>query len=174
MAATTEIHIFTGAFPGTNTNVTSTEVRFKRQDEYAASGGTAAQAPVPIPTSGTNYSWRKHFKLRVVTDPSNQISNLRFFSSGSSLGTGITHNVATTGTYVAGSSADETASIGGADSSTYTAGSPLVINSGQVMAAGAAPTFGTQDFTVQQMGVGTAAVAGVSGARTYTYRYDES
>lgn len=169
MAATTLVHVFHGAGP-TATDITSTEIRFRRDDTDAVNAGAA----VPIPTSGTNYSWRKHTKLRISTDPANQIANLRFFSSGNSLGTGITHQVLQTGTYTLASSTDETTSIAGTDSSTYTSGSPLVVNSGVVMSNGAAPTYGTQDYLAQQIGVGTTASAGTSPARTYTYRYDES
>jgi hypothetical protein len=169
MAATTQVHVFHGAGP-TATDITSTEIRFRRDDTDAVN----ASAAVPIPTAGTNYSWRKHTKLRIVTDPANQIANLRFFSSGNSLGTGIVHQVLQTATYTQASSTDETTSIGGTDSTTYTSGSPLVVNSGVVMSVGSAPTYGTQDFLAQQMNVGTTASAGSSPARTFTLRYDES
>lgn len=171
MAATTEIHVFHGAGP-TNTDITNTEIRFKRADNDTVD----ALNPVPIPVSGTNYSQRKHTKLRAVTAPANQITNLRFFSSGTALGTGITHLVAAASSYTQASSGDETVPIsGGTDSVAYTSGAPLVVNAGVVaQSTDTFPTFGTQDFLVQQMAVGTTASAGTSGARTFTYRYDES
>lgn len=171
MASTTEIHVFHGAGPS-NSDITNTEIRFKRADNDTVD----ALNPVPIPTSGTNYSQRKHTKLRIVTAPANQITNLRFFSSGTALGTGITHLVAAAAAYTQASTADETAAIpGGTDSASYTSAAPLVVNSGIVaQSTDSFPTFGTQDFLVQQMAVGTTASAGTSGARTFTYRYDES
>ena len=169
MAATTQIHVFHGA-GGTATDITSTEIRFKRADNDTVD----ALNPVPIPTSGTNYSWRKSTKLRMVTDPANQISNLRFFSSGTALGTGIVHRLLQSVSYVQGSSSDEATSIGGNDSVNYTSAAPLSVNSGVVLTAPAAPSYGTQDYLVQQMAVDSTAAAGTSGVRTYSLRYDES
>ena len=175
MAATTTVRSFHGSGPS-NADVTSTEIRFKRADNDTVD----ALNPVPIPTSGFNYSWRKHTKLRIDTAPANQITNLRWFSSGTALGTGITHLAVNSSSYTQGSSSDESAAIpSGVDSSTYTSGSPLTITAGQVAASGDTfPTFagssGSQDYMVQQMKVDTTAAAGASGARTFTYRYDES
>lgn len=176
MAASTAVHVFAGIAPGTGSDITSTETRFKRADNSTVD----ALNPVPIPTSGTNYSWRKQYKLRVTTAPANQITNLRYFTSGTSLGTGLTHYVATSASYTQGVSGDETALIaGGTDSTTYTTGSPLTITAGLVCDSADtyplyAGTSGAQNFLVAQIGVGTTASAGTSGVRTATFRYNES
>ena len=176
MAATSAVHVFSGVSPGTGADVTSTEVRYKRADNSVVN----ALNPIPIPTSSVNYSWQKSFKLYISTAPANQITNLRWFTSGTSLGTGITHYATTDSVYTQGSTADESALIsGGTDSSTYTSGSPLTITSGLVCdSTDSFPlyegTSGTQDFLITQIGVGTSASAGTSGVRTATFRYNES
>jgi hypothetical protein len=175
MAATTAVHSFHGAGP-TSSDISSTEVRWKRADNDTVD----ALNPVPIPTSGTNYSWRKHTKLRIESAPANLIDNLRWFSSGNTLGTGITHYVVTDASYTQASSSDESALIiGGVDSTTYTSGSPLTVEAGEVCDSGDtfplfAGTGGQQDYVVQQMAIESTASAGTSPARTFTYRYDES
>lgn len=173
MAATTKIHEFIGSGP-TAVDITSLHIRFKRADnDDSAEQPPDALNPVPIPTSGTNYSWRKHTKLYIQTTPANQISNLRYFSSGTALGTGIVHQALLNATYTQGSTSDETTSIGGTDTATYTSSSPLTVNSGVVI-ANPSTGYGTQNYLVQQMNIGTTASAGTSGTRTLTYRYDES
>jgi hypothetical protein len=171
MAATTYVHVFNGAGPSA-TDITSTEIRFKRADNNTVD----ALTPVPIPAASEVFSWRKSTKLYIATSPSAYIRNLRFFSSGTALGTGITHYVVASASYVQGSSSDETSKIGsGIDSTTYTSGSPLTINAGDViLTGGSIPGYGTQDYLVQQIGVASTASAGVSGTRTYTLRYDEA
>lgn len=178
MVATTQIHVFNGSGP-TDADITGIAIRFKRADNNVVD----ANNPVPVPTAGTNYSWRKHTKLQVVTAPDNKIENLRYFTSGTSLGTGISHLVDVTAIYVQGSSADETSPATGTmvDSSTYTSGVPLTIVAGtvfDVLDGTSVPAFnsspsGSQAFLVQQISVDSTAGPGNSGTRTASYRYDE-
>ena len=171
MVAVTEASVYHGAAPGVPSDISGAVVRFKRADNDAQD----ALDPVPIPSSGFNYSWRKSFKLRCpVTGPDNQITNLRFFSEGQNLGTDRILLVATAAAYVQGSLGDESTPISATDVDTYTLGSPLVVNAGQVF--GPAETGdGTQDFVVLQARVGPSAVAGnVLATKGLVQRYDES
>ena len=82
--------------------------------------------------------------------------------------------VAAAASYTQGSSADETAAIGsGVDATTKSSGSPLVVNSGTVL-SNPSTGFGTQDYVVMQLQVGSTAGPGVTSLRTYTYRVDET
>jgi hypothetical protein len=172
MVAVAEVHVFHGAAPGTPTDVTDTTIRFKRADNDTQD----ANNPIPIPTSGTNYSWRKAFKLRCpATGPDNKIENLRLYSELQSLGTGRSILCKTASTYTQGSSGDEgTPLSGSADVDTYTSGSPLVVAAGQVF--GAAETgSGTQDFVELQAALTSAGSQGdAAAAKGIVYRYDES
>ncbi len=147
--------------------------RFHRADSSPTSDGSTTF--IPIPTSGTNYSWRKSFKLNVTTTPVGTVSNLRFFSDASSWGTGVTPYAKLKAAYTQGSSSDNSALFDGTavDLTTYTSGSPLTITAGTVL-SNPSTGYGTQDYLVIQVGVGSTAVAGTTAARTLTYRTDET
>jgi hypothetical protein len=171
MAATYSVHVFTGSGP-TDTAHTN-GWRFHRADTNTSADGSTTY--IPIPASGTNYSYRRTFKLKVDTTPVGAVANLRFFSDGSSWGTGITCYAKQKAAYTQATSADNTALFDGTavDVTTYTSGSPLTINSGNVL-SNPSTGYGTQDYLVMQVGVGSTAAAGTTAARTLTYRVDET
>lgn len=171
MVAVVESSVYHGVSPGAPTNISGATVRFKRSDDDAVD----ALNPIPIPSAGFNYSWRKSFKLRApTTGPDNQINNLRFFSETQVLGTDRIILILQDPTYTQGSLGDESAAISAVDVDSFTLGSPKIINAGQVF--GVLETGdGTQDFVVLQARVGPAAVAGNGdNAKGLVYRYDES
>ena len=171
MAAVYEVHVFTGSGP---TDATYTNgSRFHRADTVVTTDGSTTF--IPIPTSGTNYSYRRTFKLKVTTTPVGSVSNLRFFSDGSSWGTGITPYAKQKASYTQATSADNTALFDGTavDATTYTSGSPLTINASTVL-SNPSTGYGTQDYLVMQVAVGTTAAAGTTAARTLTFRVDET
>ncbi len=170
MAAVYQVDVFHGSGP--TASAWPAGGRFHRADTSPTTDG--ATTYIPIPTSGTNYSWRKHFKLNVTTTPVGAVSNLRFFSDGTSWGTGVTAYAKISATYTQGSSSDNSTVITSAtDVTTYTSGSPLTVNSGTVLSN---PTtgYGTQDYVVMQVAGGTTVAAGTTSARTLTYRVDET
>lgn len=170
MAATYQVDVFHGSSP--TGAAWSAGARFHRADTSPTTDG--ATTYIPIPTSGTNYSWRKHFKLNVTATPVGSVSNLRFFSDGTSWGTGVTAYVKTSSTYTQGSSSDNSTQISGStDVTTYTSGSPLTINSGTVL-SNPSTGYGTQDYLVMQVGGTSLVAAGTTSARTLTYRVDET
>lgn len=170
MAASYQVDAATGAGP--TMAAWPAGGRFHRADSHPTVDGSTTF--IPIPTSGTNYSWRKSFKLNVTVAPTGTVSNLRFFSDTTSWGTGITPYAMKKASYTQGSSSDNTALFDGSavDLTTYSSASPYTINSGTVLTA--TTGYGTQDYLVLQVAVGTTAAPGTTSARTLTYRCDET
>ena len=170
MAATYRVDVFHGAGP--SASAWTSGGRFHRADTDPTSDGSTTF--IPVPTSGTNYSWRKAFKLNVTGAPSGTVSNLRFFSDGVLWGTGITCYAKASASYTQASSSDNTTLFDGTAVSvtTYTSSSPLTINAGTVLTA--TTGYGTQDYLVMQVGVTASASPGVTSARTLSYRVDET
>lgn len=146
--------------------------RFHRADSHPTTDGSTTF--IPVPTSGTNYSWRKSFKLNVTATPVGSVANLRFFSDAVSWGTGITALAKVSASYVQGSSSDNSTPISSAtDVTTYTSASPLTVNAGTVL-SNPSTGYGTQDYVVMQVAGVSTVVAGTTSARTLTYRVDET
>jgi hypothetical protein len=104
MAATVEIRSYHGATPDSGTNVAGGNVRFKLADNDTVDSVN----PIAIPGAGTVFSWAKNLSFYAGTTPSNNITNLRFYTDGSAgFGTGVGMNVRTqqtfTGTATSGS-----------------------------------------------------------------------
>lgn len=175
MAASVEVRIHHGAAPGLGSDVTGQTLRLKRADDDTQD----ALFPVPIPSVGLNYSWRKVLRLIVVTAPDNQVSNLRFFSDGGSPGAGRRVLFARSVVYTQPTVADETTAIGTTDVTTKTSGSPESIQPGELCNSGdvyplAAGGASSQDYVELQLEVGPTALVGTGGALTMRYRYNES
>lgn len=175
MAAATEFRVLHGAAPGLGADVTGTTLRFKRADDDAQT----ATNPVPVPSAGYEYSWRKVFLLVATTAPDNYLSNLRFFANGVSLGTGRTvlFNTRAAAAYVQPSAADESSAISAVDVLTKTAVSPEVLQAGQfILSTDAFPTAGgaNQPLVEVQMRVDSTASVGNSAAMELRYRYEEA
>lgn len=170
MAATYQVDVYHGAGP--SSGAWPAGGRFHRADTDPTTDGSTTF--IPIPTSGTNYSWRKSFKLNVTVAPVGTVANLRFFSDGVSWGTGVTAYAMAKASYTQATSADNTAlfDVSAVNLTTYTSASPLTINAGTVLTA--TTGVGTQDYLVIQVGGGTTATAGTTTARTLTYRVDET
>lgn len=173
MAATVEVRVLHGAAPGLGSDATGQTLRLKRSDDDLQND----QFPVPIPSVGTNYSWRKTFLLVVTSSPDNAISNLRFFSDGGSLGVGRTILFARAVGYTQASATDETVAISAVDVTTLTDVSPEVLVPGQLVDdLDPVPTAGTgQDHVELQLAVDpTAQVGNSAAAIVCRYRYNES
>lgn len=170
MAATYQVDVFHGSGP--SSGAWPSGGRFHRADTDPTTDGSTTF--IPIPSAGTNYSWRKSFKLNVTVAPVGVVSNLRFFSDGTTWGTGITPYAKQKASYTQASATDNTALFDGTavDLTTYTSASPLTINAGTVLTA--TTGYGTQDYLVIQIAGGTTVSAGTTSARTLTYRVDET
>lgn len=183
MAATVTIRQYTGASPGTQSS-SRTTIRMSTSDNTYT---TETTNPIPIPGAGTNYSFWVSTKLNADTTPTGTINNLRWYSDGTTFGTGLTCNgrdastgadggyrvaAGTTGTTGTQLTTGNHTGLDGtpADVTTYTSGSPASL--GGTISNPTTGTFG--DFFVYQLAVGTTASAGTVSARTFTWKYDET
>lgn len=165
-----EIHIVThhGAAGATQSNVDGGTLRFKVADDATVD----ANNPIPIPPSGTNYSYIKQLRFSCVTTaPSNLVNNLKFYTDGSGWtgGTGVGLNAKTSASYTNPATQGTTALSGTASAFSYTSGSPLSVTGSTATAGG---VFG--DYVQLQMSVTTTASPGTTTSETLTFAYDES
>lgn len=176
MAATVLIRRLTGAGP-TATDITSTTNRMSTSDVNAP--GTSD--PIPIPAAGTNYSFWVTTRLDATVAPTNGINNLKWYSDGTSFGTGLVCSGQTATSYVQATGTQGTtgtqlttgnhAGLTGSpvDVTTLTSGSPKSVTGSIGAATG---QFG--DRFVYQLAVGTTAGVGTTTARTFTWQFDET
>lgn len=176
--------------PGTEQNVDALgppNIRFKTADDATIDTNN----PIPIPGSGTKYSFWKQICMKCATAPSTKVDNVKFYTDGGGFGTGIMVKVGTeTPTKNSGSNAGyEVATgtpgdtgnemvashallTGSADAFTFTSASPKTVSisegSSQIDAIGE-----MTDYLIFQMEVISTASPGDKDNETYTIRYDE-
>ncbi len=178
MAATVQLRKLTGVNSSiTSTNVTAGSARLGTSDE-----ATSASS-IPVPTSGSNYSYWATFQLNCTVAPDNSLTNIFFYTDGTnSFGTGVDGIVIPASGYAsavgtAGSSgsllsaANYTGSACAATSPLflYTSACKLTL-SGSIGAT--TGSFGNR--AVVQLNVLSTAVAGNSGEETSTWTWDEA
>jgi len=174
--------------PGTQQNVDSysPNLRMKTNDNATIDSIDV----IPIPSSGTNYSYWKQIYMKCVTAPSSKVDNVKFYTDGGGFGTGFTlkvgdetpakdHNTSTgyevatgtpgtTGTVMT-SHANITAST---DAFSFTSASPKTLSisetSSQIDAIGE-----TTDYLVLQLEVISTAAPGNLADESMTIKYDE-
>lgn len=183
MAATVTIRQWTGATAGTPSS-SRTHIRMSTSDSTYT---TETTNPIPIPGAGTNYSYWVSTRLSVDVTPTGTLNNIRWFSDGTSAGTGLVvyGADASTGSNAGYRQATGTPGSTGTqlnttnhtgldaaevDVSGLTSGSPRSL-AGSI----SNPSTGdVGDFFVYQLAVGTTASAGEMTDRTYSWRYDET
>jgi hypothetical protein len=182
----------TDGTPGLETDVDALTpgLRFKTNDNPTID----SIDPVPVPSSGTNYSYWKQIYLKCSFAPDTQVDNIKFYTDGTGFGTGITLNVGLQFP-VKGSASDagyEVASTGGTSGTTgieltaghagittvasafdYSIGSPLTgptisEDSNIINAIGE-----TSNYLILQIAVGTTGTPGDKSNETLTFQYDE-
>jgi len=92
------VHVFfdfggSDTMPGTpqDTNaLTPVNIRFKTNDNATID----AIDPIPIPATGSNFSYFKQIYIEVTAGTFTQINNVQFYTDGSNFGTGITTSIA--------------------------------------------------------------------------------
>lgn len=174
MTATVHIERWTGATPGSGADITSTTTRMKQADN----GTIDANNPVPAIT--TSYSYWVSTRLNITVAPVTLVNNLKWYSDGTSWGTGLTGNAAKASTgadagYRQAASAVvlSTGNHTGLDAApvdvtTLTSGAPLTV----VGSSAITGVFG--DFVVYQLAATASALPGPMTARTITWQYDET
>ncbi len=177
--------------PGTETDVDglgAPNLRMKTADTFAIDSTN----PVPIPSSGTNYSFWKQIYLFCDTAPDTQVDNIQFYTDGTTFGTGVTLNVAlqfptktsasdagyevatgtvgTTGIEVITGHASVTSVASAFD---YTSGStlsgPTISEDSSIINA----TGESSNYLVLQLAVVSTASPGNKTDETMTFQYDE-
>lgn len=167
MAATIQIHEMSGADAGTNK--TSGTVRFKDADNATVDTNN----PLVIPAAGDIYSYTKALRAYMEAPPSVQVSNLRWYSDGSSgFGTGVAVMAKNTG--VTFTAHYKTQMTGGSSLFGYTSGSPLDgdgTDTGPFVPADDNTYIG--DLVYLQMVVSSTAQSGALTPEAITCAYDE-
>ena len=179
--------------PGASNDLSGggTKLRFRTDD----SGHTIDTAnPIPIPTSGYNFSYWAHLYMEMTARTAETVNNMKFYTVGSAYGTGIilylgsqdpVHTAAATTGYdlatgTSGTTGDEMITAANkhtdlttqADAISHTSGSPRTLTigeSGSVLDA----VGETCNYLVFQVSCTTTASAGAKTAITLTGRYDE-
>lgn len=170
MPATTAVHVFHGAVPGTPATVST--LRHKRADNDTRDHANM----IPIPSSGRAYGWRKYTKLYLETGLVTQIGNIRWFAEAAPPtwdGT-IELYAGTESTYVAGTASMESGPLAGHTvANVYASATPLTVTAA-LDAITQNGSYGDQVFVVAQLGVLSTATPGIQTPRSIGYRYDES
>ncbi len=174
MAANIEVRVLHGGSPALGSDATGATLRFKEADSDAQD----ALNPVDRPAAGVAYSYRKSFLLVATTLPDNFLSNLRFFSDLTAIGTGQRVLFATSASYIQATAADLITAISAVDVDVKTANNPEVIQAGNWIdgANDVAPFAGgaLQAHVMLQLEVASTAIGGDGSPKTLSYRYDES
>jgi len=190
MAATVEIHSFPS---GSGADISNGNVRFKLADNDTVDTDNPCRIPTADQVNNeeipTTYSYIKHFKLYIATDPTTAISNLRFFVKQTEIGTGIyLFGDSTSVDHNPPASADSTGDttctwslISGGATHVWSPASPQVVQAGDVLTNGNAPEYddaAEQDFVTLQLMIDDSASPGTYPAAeddgVFTYRYDEN
>jgi hypothetical protein len=181
MAATVVIKRLLGTAPGQSgsVDITSGNTRLKQADN-----GTA-DANNPVPAVTTSYSYWASTQLQVTVAPSNGINNIKWYSDGSSFGTGLTcsgYSANATNAYTQATSAivlntSNYTSLAGApvDVTTLTSGSPHTLAGSPSIGNTTGYLGGTTNgIFVFQLAATSSASPGTISARTVTWQYDET
>lgn len=162
MAATVQIVEKNGA-GGTTTDKTGGTIRFKNADNATVD----LNNPMVKPPSGSDWSWEKWLRMNVTGGTYTQITNVKFYSDGSSgLGTGINIWAKAVASYA--TPAEGTASTGYANLFTYTSGASLSLGAGPFTSTGE-----KGDHAVLLAEVQSTASGGLTATETVTLAWDE-
>lgn len=150
---------------GTLTDKSSGTVRFKNADDAVVD----ANDPLVVPSVGSEWSFEKWLRLKIgATPPDVEISNLRFYTDGTSnFGTGVTLWVKAVAAFA--TPAEGTASTGYVDAFTYDSESPLEFGDGPFSSADTE----IGDHLVFLMEIASTASNGALAGETMTFAYDE-
>lgn len=177
MAATVVINRITGTVAASaETNVTSGSVHAGAQD------ANTSPCRIPVPSSGSNYSFWVTTQLKCTVAPDNSLNNVKWYTDGgNSFGTGVTALVIPASGYAsalgaAGSSGSLlNAANYGPTACAATSSLFLYTSACKLTLTGSTNTTGSfGNRVVFQLSVDTTASAGNSGAELITWEFDES
>jgi hypothetical protein len=168
MAATTAVRECNGSAP---TTAAVTGLAFCTSDVW----NPGTNYPIPLPPSGSNYSFTKVVYLNAVTTPDTLIDNVVVYSDGTnSLGTGVSMYIGTSEDYQRSTGLDavsgDPSSIAVSNIFDYTDSTPLEIGG----SLSNPDTGRVSDYIYIQLVVSSTASAGNVGSETIVIGYDES
>lgn len=162
MVATVQLIEKNGA-GATVTDKTSGTIRFKTADNSTVDTNN----PMVVPAASSNFSYQKWCILNCTVAPSTQITNVRWYTSGSNpFGTGV--NLWWKAVTAYATPTQPASTTGYTNGFTYTSGAPLTTGSGTYTGTG---QFG--DHLVMMLEVQSTAAAGALTAATLTLSWDE-
>lgn len=181
MPATVLIRRLLGTAPGQagSVDITSVNTRLKQADNGTADTNN------PVPAVTTSYSFWATTQLNVTVAPANAINNLKWYSDGTSFGTGLTCSGVSANAvnyYVAATSAivlsvGNYASLSAApsDVTTFTSGAPHTLAGSPSIGATTGYIGGTTNGgMVFQLAATSSASPGTIAQRTFTWQFDET
>lgn len=149
---------------GTATNKDGSTVRFKNADNATVDTSN----PMVVPTAAYDRSFKKYLRTKVTVAPATNITNLKFYTDGTSgFGTGIALYAKAVATYA--TPAEPTADTGFTDAFTYTSGSALSLGTSAYTGTGEKGS-----MAVLYLRVASTASPGTLTAETGTFSYDET
>jgi len=162
MAASVQIVEKTGA-GGTQTNKTSSTIRFKNADNATVDTSN----PMVVPASGTDYSFEKWLRFYVASGSYTEITSIRAYMDGANgFGTGIGLYAKAVTSFA--TPAEATSTSGYTSAFDYTSGSPLALGAGPYTSTGE-----KGDHLVMMMTVADTASQGMLSGETLTIAWDE-
>ena len=178
MAATVVVREHNGA-AGAASDITSGTSRFAATDQVYA----GSNFPLVVPTSGSNYSYWKHYRPHVTVAPTGLINNVKFYTDGATQSDASWDGLLLYGAKVAsydqatgdGTTGDE-ASANHTNTPTMTlasgmsSGTPLSFQGSVSAATGSL----LASFLLLQMTVNNSAGPGTAALETMTWQYDET
>jgi len=160
----------------TKTNINGTTNRYSTADDPTP----GANFGIPVPTSGTNYSFWVATRLEILNSGASTINNIKWFTDGSTLDTGISLKARTATTYI---QATGTAGTTGLQLTTgnYStlAGAPIdatvKIRTNPISVSGSGSAVGPiGDFVIVQLGVTNTSANGLKDLPKITWQWDET
>lgn len=162
MPATVQI-IEKNGVPGTATDKTSGSVRLKKADNATVD----LLNPLVKPTAGTDFSFEKWLRLNVTGGTFVQMTNLKFYTDGSSgLGTGVSLWAKAVTAYA--TPAQGASNVGYANAFTFTSGASLSLGAGPFTGVGE-----KGDHVVLLGEIATTVAGGLTPSETLTFAWDE-
>ena len=173
MAATIQLHVWTGAAAGTDGG-SATSFSFLNIDSALDTAAARISNPITIPTSGCAYSYEKWISACVTASPANNVSNFQMWGTPpvQAFPTGTCWMVGTA-TSAAGSTPVNTAMAAGKSPSnlaTATSGAKYTWDAASYAAAGS-----STQYLVMQLHITTTACVGNWGGTgcALSYSYSE-
>ncbi len=168
MAATVVLYEYTG----TNAGTTSSSDKFSGSTRMRATDIPTETTPGsnPVVKGGSNvWSMERHLRMQCTVAPAVSLTNPKFYTAGTSWGTGVTPYIKTTTSGTGATPVTPSATTGYDTAGTWLTGNRKGLGTYTVSTTGA-----LGDFLIAMVQVASTAAAGTAGNETWTWAYDEA